>query len=58
VERREAEAIYDAGGDVVVEVLLRMDRQIWQLTERPEPLEPELAKDSRNSSLRASPRPS
>jgi hypothetical protein len=34
VERSEAEAIYDAGRDVVVEVLLRMDRQIQQLAAR------------------------
>jgi transposase len=50
VERREAEAIYDAGREVVVEVLLRMDRQIQQLTGRVERLERELAKSSRNSS--------
>ena len=50
VERREAEAIYDAGREVVVEVLLRMDRQIQQLTARVERLERELAKNSRNSS--------
>jgi len=34
VERAEAEAIYDAGREVVVEVLLRMDRQIGELTLR------------------------
>ena len=50
MERREAEAIYDAGREVVVEVLLRMDRQIEQLTARVEKLERELAKNSRNSS--------
>jgi transposase len=50
VDRREAEAIYDAGREVVVEVLLRMDRQIQQLTGRVERLERELRKDSRNSS--------
>jgi uncharacterized protein YndB with AHSA1/START domain len=50
VERREAEAIYDAGREVVVEVLLRMDRQIQQLTARVDNLERELAKNSRNSS--------
>jgi transposase len=50
VERHEAEAIYDAGREVVVEVLLRMDRQIQQLTARVERLERELAKNSRNSS--------
>jgi transposase len=50
VERSEAEAIYDAGREVVVEVLLRMDRQIGQLTARVERLERELRKNSRNSS--------
>jgi transposase len=50
VDRAEAEAIYDAGRDVVVEVLLRMDRQIQQLTARVERLERELGKNSRNSS--------
>jgi transposase len=50
VERREAEAIFDAGREVVVEVLLRMDRQIQVLTGRVERLERELAKNSRNSS--------
>lgn len=50
MERREAEAIYDAGREVVVEVLLRMDRQIAQLTTRVENLERELRKSSRNSS--------
>lgn len=50
MERREAEAIYDAGREAVVEVLLRMDRQIQQLTGRVERLERELAKNSRNSS--------
>jgi hypothetical protein len=50
VERAEAEAIYDAGREVVVEVLLRMDAQIRQLTGRVERLERELAKSSRNSS--------
>jgi transposase len=34
VERVEAEAIYDAGRGVVVEVLLRMDAQIGRLEER------------------------
>jgi Family of unknown function (DUF6444) len=32
VERVEAEAIYDQGREVVVEVLLRMDRQIQELS--------------------------
>jgi transposase len=50
VERAEAEAIYDAGREVVVEVLLRMDRQIQQLTARVERLERELRQNSRNSS--------
>jgi transposase len=50
VERRDAEAIYDAGREVVVEVLLRMDRQIQQLTGRVERLERELAMNSKNSS--------
>jgi transposase len=50
VERREAEAIYDAGREVVVEVLLRMDRQIQALTARVDKLERELAKNSKNSS--------
>ena len=51
MERAEAEAIYDAGRDVVVEVLLRMDRRIQQLEARVEKLERELSKSSRNSSL-------
>jgi transposase len=50
VERSEAEAVYDAGRDAVVEVLLRMDRQVQQLTGWVERLERELAKNSRNSS--------
>ena len=50
MERREAEAICDAGREVVVEVLLRMDRQVQQLTARVERLERELRKDSGNSS--------
>jgi len=50
VDRHEAEAIYEAGREVVVEVLLRMDCQIRQLTARVERLERELRKDSRNSS--------
>jgi transposase len=50
VERSEAEAIYDAGREVVVEVLLRMDRRIQQLEARVEKLERELKKSSRNSS--------
>jgi transposase len=50
VERAEAEAVYDAGREVVVEVLLRLDRQVGLLTARVERLERELAKNSRNSS--------
>jgi len=51
VERAEAEAIYDAGRDVVVEVLLRMDRRIQQFEARVEKLERELKQSSQNSSL-------
>jgi transposase len=58
VERVEAEAIYDAGREAVVEVLLRMDRQIQQLTERVArqderiaQLERRLNRSSRNSSI-------
>jgi len=57
VDRREAEAIYDAGRDVVVEVLLRMDAQIRCLEERVArqderiaQLERKLNRNSRNSS--------
>ena len=50
MDRAEAEAIYDAGREAVDEVLLRMDRQIQQLTARGEQVERELAKNSRNSS--------
>jgi transposase len=50
VERGEAEAIYDAGREAVVEVLLAMDRRIQQLEARVEKLERELSKSSRNSS--------
>ena len=57
MERAEAEAIYDAGREVVVEVLLRMDRQIQALTERVATqedriarLERRLGRNSRNSS--------
>jgi transposase len=51
VERAEAEAIYDAGREAVVEVLLAMDRRIRQLEARMEKLERELARSSHNSSL-------
>jgi transposase len=50
VERSEAEAIYDAGREAVVEVLLAMDRRIQQLEARVEKLERQLARNSRNSS--------
>jgi transposase len=50
VDRAEAEAIYEAGREVVVEVLLRMDRRIQQLEARVEKLERELKRSSRNSS--------
>lgn len=43
-------AIYDAGCEAVVEVLLAMDRRIQQLEARVEKLERGLRKDSRNSS--------
>ena len=48
-----AEAIYDAGREAVVEVLLAMDRGIRGLESRVEKLERELAKNSRNSSALA-----
>jgi transposase len=51
VDRAEAEAVYDAGREVVVEVLLAMGRRIQQLEARVEKLERELARNSRNSSL-------
>ena len=50
MERAEAEVIYEAGREVVVEVLLRMDRQIEQLGARVDRLEREVRKNSRNSS--------
>lgn len=50
MERVEAEAIYDAGREAVVEVLLAMDRRIQQLEARVEKLERQLAKNSGNSS--------
>src|SRR5450755_4319497 len=50
MERREAEAIYDAGREAVVEVLLAMDRRIQQLEARVEKLERQLARNSGNSS--------
>lgn len=57
MDRAEAEVIYDAGREVVVEVLLRMDEQIRRLEarvarqdERIAQLERKLNRDSRNSS--------
>lgn len=50
MERSEAEAIYDAGREAVVEVLLAMDRRVQQLEARVEKLERQLAKSSANSS--------
>jgi hypothetical protein len=57
VERAEADAIYDAGREAVVRVLLglsaqneRLAGQVERLTSRVEKLERQLAKDSRNSS--------
>ena len=57
MERREAEAIYEQGRDVVVAVLLRMDEQIQRLEqrvaqqdERIAQLERRLGRSSRNSS--------
>jgi len=59
VDRAEAEAIYDAGREVVVEVLLRMDEEIRRLEERVArqderiaELEHKLNRNSRNSSAR------
>ena len=51
MERSEAEAVYDAGREAVVEVLLRMDRRIQELEARVEKLEHQLRRSSRNSSL-------
>lgn len=50
MDREQAEAIYDAGRDAVVEVLLAMSAQIASLTARVEALERQVAKNSRNSS--------
>jgi len=50
VDRAEAEAVYDAGREAVVEVLLAMDRRIALLEARVEQLERQLRRDSRNSS--------
>ena len=48
--RQEAEAIYDAGKETVVSVLLKMDAQIDELEARIIKLENQIAKNSRNSS--------
>jgi transposase len=65
VERVEAESIYDAGREAVVEVLLRMDAQIQALTarvarqdERIAQLERKVNRSSRNSSIPPSADPS
>ena len=50
MRREEAEAIYDAGKETVVRVLLEMDARIRALEERVQSLENQLAKNSRNSS--------
>ncbi len=57
MERAEADAIYDAGREAVVRVLVglsaqneRLAGQVERLTSRVEKLERQLAKDSRNSS--------
>ena len=49
--RPEAEAIYDAGREAVVGVLLAMDCRVHQIEERVEKLERQLARSSCNSSL-------
>ncbi len=58
MERTEAQAVYDAGREAVVEVLLAMDRRIVQLEARVEKLERQLAKNSGNSSRPPSSDPS
>ena len=51
MERSEAEAIYDAGREACVEVLLKLSARIEQLEHRVERLEAELRRNSENSSL-------
>jgi transposase len=51
MERTEAEAIYDAGREACVEVLLRLSARVEQLERRVERLEAELRRNSENSSL-------
>jgi len=48
--RQDAEAIYEAGKETVVRVLLTMDARIRALEARVQSLENQLAKNSRNSS--------
>ena len=48
--RQEAEAIYDAGKETVVRVMMMMDARIRALEERVQSLENQLARNSRNSS--------
>lgn len=50
MDRQQAEAIYDAGRESVVEVLLAMSEQLARLTARVEELERQVGKNSRNSS--------
>jgi transposase len=64
VERREAEAIYDAGRERCVDFILALDARYQRLEARVEKLEEQLRRSSRNSSLppsqdppSASPRP-
>jgi transposase len=59
VDRAEAEAVYDAGREACVEVLLALAGRIEQLERRVERLEEELRRNSDNSSLPPSqdPRP-
>ena len=51
MERSEAEAIYDAGREACVEVLMKLSARIEQLERRVERLEAELRRNSENSSL-------
>ena len=49
MERSEAEAIYDQGREVVVAVLLRMDKQIARLEKRVAQQDERIAKPERES---------
>lgn len=51
MERSEAEAIYDAGREACVEVLMKLSARIEQLERRVERLEAELRRNSESSSL-------